>query len=106
MMNEWKQTPRSKKTRLYFLIGLGILILIFFSISFFGEHGLIDTLRIYREVRILEARIEKIKSENTKLEEEINRLKNDKDYIEELARKNLGMVGENEIIYIFNDKKK
>ncbi len=106
MKNEWKKINTTKKGKTYFLLASGVLLFIFLGIALFGEHGIIDTLRIYREVKILEGRIEKIQDENKQLEEEIARLKNDKKYIEKIARENLGMVGKNEIIYFFDANKK
>ena len=106
MKNDWKKTHNTLQTKRGFFILTGIVFIIFLGIALFSEHGLIDTIRIYREVNILETGIGKITEDNKQLEEEINRLKNDKNYIEELARKNLGMAHENEIIYIFDEKKK
>ncbi len=106
MKNEWKKHHYALKNKRGFFILIGFVFVVFLGIALFSEHGLIDTIRIYREVTILETRIGKITEENNNLEEEINRLKNDKKYIEELARKNLGMAHDNEIIYIFDEKKK
>jgi len=50
----------------------------------------------------------KTEEENQKLREEVRRLQHEKRYIEEIARKELGMVKEGEIIYQFdspNEKK-
>jgi len=49
-----------------------------------------------------------MEEENRRLREEMKRLQNEKRYIEEIARKELGLVKEGEIIYQFdssNDKK-
>ncbi len=49
-----------------------------------------------------------MEEENRKLREEVRRLQHEKRYIEEIARKELGMVKEGEIIYQFdfpNEKK-
>ena len=40
--------------------------------------------------------------ENQKFKEEVKRLQHEKRYIEEIARKELGMVKEGEIIYLFD----
>lgn len=44
----------------------------------------------------------KTEEENQKLKEEVRRLQHEKRYIEEIARKELGMVKEGEIIYQFD----
>jgi cell division protein FtsB len=44
----------------------------------------------------------KMEEENRHLREEVRRLQHEKRYIEEIARKELGMVKEGEIIYQFD----
>ncbi len=44
----------------------------------------------------------KIEEENQRLKEEVRRLQHEKEYIEEVARKELGMVKEGEMIYLFD----
>ncbi len=44
----------------------------------------------------------KMEEENQRLKEEVRRLQYEKRYIEEIARKELGMVKEGEIIYQFD----
>lgn len=43
-----------------------------------------------------------MEEENQRLREEVRRLQHEKRYIEEIARKELGMVKEGEIIYQFD----
>ncbi len=77
------------------LIALGVL-------TFFGEKGVLRLLRLQKELGAIKARSLKIEEENRKLREEVRRLQNDKRYIEEIARKELGLVKEDEIIYQFD----
>ncbi len=83
------------------------LFLIFGFFTFFGDKGIIHLLRLQKElVRVKDANV-KIEEENRKLREEVKRLQYEKRYIEEIARKELGMVKEGEVIYQFespNDK--
>jgi len=95
-----------KKKRLLLLILLFLLILGGFT--FFGEKGIVHLLRLQKEVARIRERSVKLEEENEKLKEEVRRLRSDKRYIEEIARRELGMVKEGEIIYQFdtpNDKK-
>jgi cell division protein FtsB/cell division protein DivIC len=91
------------------LILVLFLFLIFGFFTFFGDKGIIHLLRLQKEwVRIKEANV-KMEEENRKLREEVKRLQYEKRYIEEIARKELGMVKEGEVIYQFdspNDKNK
>jgi cell division protein FtsB len=74
--------------------------------TFFGDKGILHLLRLQKELaRIREMNI-KIEEENQKLKEEVKRLQSDKRYIEEIARKELGMVKEGEIIYQFDTPSK
>jgi len=84
------------------LILILFLFLIFGFFTFFGDKGIIHLLRVQKEwVRIKEANV-KIEEENRKLREEVKRLQFEKRYIEEIARKELGMVKEGEVIYQFD----
>jgi cell division protein FtsB/cell division protein DivIC len=90
----------------------GLLLLILFSflvlgyLTFFGEKGIFHLLRLQKELVRIEEANKKTEEENQKLREEVRRLQHEKRYIEEIARKELGMVKEGEIIYLFEDQKK
>jgi len=91
------------------LILVLFLFLIFGFFTFFGDKGIVHLFRLQKElVRVKEANV-KVEEENRKLREEVKRLQHEKRYIEEIARKELGMVKEGEVIYQFdspNDKNK
>ena len=84
-----------QKILLIFVV-LGLFSMLFLIIE--GENGLKDlsVLRNQRD-RILEKK-DRIEKENIRLYREIDRLKNDPAYIESVARKELGMIGKNEVI--------
>ncbi len=89
-----------RKKRFILLILSFFLILGFFT--FFGDKGILHLIRLRKELaRIKEVNI-KVEEENRKLKEEVRRLRYEKRYIEEIARKELGMVKEGEIIYQFD----
>ena len=92
-----------KKKRLLLLILIPLLIL--GILTFFGEKGILHLFRLQKEVTRIKEINMKLEEENQKLKEEVKRLQSDKRYIEEIARKELGMVKEGEIIYQFEDKK-
>lgn len=80
---------------------ISIIILFLFAMLFFivfGENGLVDLGLLKQEKdRLMEAN-RRLEQENLTLYREINRLRNDMAYIESVARKELGMVKEEEII--------
>jgi cell division protein FtsB len=89
---------KKKGLLLFFLVSF----LILGYLTFFGEKGILHLHRLQKElVRIREAN-RKMDEENQKLKEEVRRLQQDKRYIEEIARKELGMVKEGEILYLFD----
>lgn len=95
-----------KKGRIILLIFIPLLMIGFFT--FFGEKGILHLIRMKKDLFHIEQQNQRIEEENKKLSEEVRRLKSDKRYIEEIARKELGMAKEDEIIYQFDfpDEKK
>lgn len=80
---------------------LSIAVLILFSLLFFivfGEHGLIDLNTLKNERAQLAEKSEQLTRQNLLLSVEIDRLMHDPKYIENVARQELGMVGEDELI--------
>jgi cell division protein FtsB len=72
-----------------------------FSMSLFivyGNNGLADLIRVQEEKSRLVEKNEAIRQENVSLYREIDRMNHDPDYIEEVARKELGVIGPEEII--------
>ncbi len=92
-----------RKRRVLLFVLIFLLILGIFT--FFGEKGIFSLLRNQKEVARIKEKNVKLEEENQRLREEVKRLQTDKRYIEEIARKELGMVKEGEIIYQFDDKK-
>ncbi len=70
----------------------------------FGDRGFIYVYKKDRERQEYLKKIEDLKKENQKLMEEIERLSNDSDYIEETARRELNMVRDGEVIYRFKNE--
>ena len=70
--------------------------LLFFIIV--SEHGLADLVFLRQEQGKLVEKAEQLTRENLYISVEIDRLKNDPKYIENIARKELGMIGEDEVI--------
>ena len=82
-------------------IFLSITVALMFSLLFFiifGEHGFIDLNSLKTEQKRLNQENEQLIQKNSTLSVEIDRLKHDPFYIESVARQELGMVGENELI--------
>jgi cell division protein FtsB len=71
----------------------------------FGKHGLFHLYNTEMERQAHVDRIRRLAAENQALIEEINRLRTDMGYIEAVARKELNLIRQNELIYRFNKEK-
>jgi cell division protein FtsB len=70
-----------------------------------GDRGLMAMLRIRRQSEELSAAVEHQRAENLKLREEADRLRNDPGAIEEIARRELGLIRPGEKVFIIKDLK-
>jgi cell division protein FtsL len=89
-----------KKKRI--LLFIFLIFLILGLLTFFGDKGILHLLRLQKELARIKGMNTKMEEENRQLREEVKRLQHEKRYIEEIARKELGMVKEGEIIYQFD----
>jgi cell division protein FtsB len=71
--------------------------------AFVGERGLLAMLRARRQHEELAASIERQRAENERLREEIRRLSEDAAAIEEIARRELGLIRPGEKLFIIRD---
>ena len=80
---------------------LCLAILVLFSmllLILFGDHGVADLNLLKSERDALVETNEKLARENLLVYDKINRLKTDLEYIENVARQEFGMIGEDELI--------
>ena len=82
----------------YSLVTLLVLISVFLI---FGEWGLLHYWRLSDEATRLERRTRALQSENEHLRENVYRLGNDDQYLEKVAREELGLAREGEVVYRF-----
>ena len=71
------------------------LMLLFIVI---GENGLSDLYRLKKQKENLSQKNDELKKENITYYREIERLKHDPRYVEDVARKELGVIGKDEVI--------
>lgn len=100
--NEKKQLPGRN---LWFVIaslaGCGLLLTIIF-----GGQGLMRWLQSDQSKKTLTAELEKVQEQNARTRQEIDSLMHNLKYIETVARRDLGMVKADEIIYQFPNSEK
>jgi len=88
--------------RMYIIPIIAVAFILFFTI--FGERGLLRIYHLNKEKQEVQLKMEVLKGDNLKLVREVDALKNDRRYLESIARKDFGMVRKNEIIYQFPQK--
>jgi len=88
----------SKKHKI--LIGIGFAaIFSLFLLIFFGDNTLLELNRLKKEKNVIIKINEELVRQNDLMYNEIERLKKDPKYIENVARQELGMIGGNEVIF-------
>ena len=95
-----------KKNYLTYILILSFVAVLLFAWLSFGRHGLADLYKMQKEKERYLFIIRDLKEKNRLLAAEIRRLRGDPKYLESVARKELGMIKENEIIYRFKSGQK
>lgn len=90
--------------RMYLIPAGCIIFILFFTV--FGDKGLLRIYELKQDKEKVDARLSTAREENEKLKHNIHALKTDRRYIESIARKDLGLVRSNEVIYQFAPDKK
>jgi len=85
-----------KKNIMLVLAIMTIFLLLLFIV--FGENGIMDLHHLKIEKDNLSKKNDELKQENISLYREIERLKHDPRYVEDVARKELGVIGKDELI--------
>jgi cell division protein FtsB len=85
-----------KKNILLVLAIVAMCLMLLFIV--FGENGLSDLYRLKKQKENLSQKNDELKKENISFYREIERLKHDPRYVEDVARKELGVIGKDELI--------
>lgn len=78
-----------------------VLVVCMLGLAIFGEKGLLRALQYKQQKETLEQEMRQLEATNTALRQEIDKLRSDRRYIEGIARKELGMVRDDEMVYQF-----
>lgn len=97
-----KAEPSHRGRRVLRLV-LGFVTAILLIDAMVGEKGLLTLLEARREYTTLEQSLMRARTENARLREETRRLREDPAAIEELARRDLGMIKPGEKLFIIRD---
>ncbi|HPA14388.1 MAG TPA: septum formation initiator family protein [Desulfobacterales bacterium] len=93
---------KRQKVVLSFLIPALFLLLLQII---YGDKGLVDLNHLKKENDCMAEKNEEIHRQNLSLYREIERLEHDPEFIESVARYELGMIGKDELIFKVNKSK-
>jgi len=82
---------------------LGFVMIVLVVDALVGDKGMLDTIRARRQYADLAAALAQKRQDNTRLREQIRRLREDPATIESLAREELGLIRDGEVLFILRD---
>ena len=91
---------RGRRAVQYLLVFVGCVLVLD---ALVGEKGLLEMLKKRQEYRALEQSLTDVRADNTRLREEARRLQEDASAIEDLARRELGLIKPGEKLFILKD---
>lgn len=94
----------ARAKRVGWLLGF-FVALVLIADALVGDRGLLAMLQARRQYDELSEAISRQRAENARLREEIRRLQEDPSAIEELARRELGLIRPGERVFIVKDLK-
>lgn len=98
-----KLSPLQEKRVLRITVAL--VVVAFLWVLFSPGAGIFALLKNRSELKRLRGETITLEEENVRLQKVIDRLQNDTEYLEEIARGKYGLVRKNELIYDFSRKK-
>jgi cell division protein FtsB len=87
------------------ILVLGGMVLVALLLSTFGEVGIISTLNLNAKEKQLISENMELRKENEQLRQEVEQLRSNPSYIEEIARGELGLMGQKEVVIPVDRKK-
>ena len=95
-----RHTPHKRRYAVWLLVFVASLVIVD---NLVGDRGLLAMLRARQEYDELAGTLATIRSENARLRAEVRRLKEDPRAIEEIARRDLGLIKAGEKVFIVKD---
>lgn len=102
MIDQTRQPAASPARRLpWWPFGVVAVVFVF---AFFGDRGILHIFKLKRQQADLQQQLAEVEAVNAGLRKEIASLSYDRRHLERLARSQLGMVREDEVVYQFSSK--
>ena len=83
---------------------LGLMTVILVANGLVGNRGLVQTAKVRQEQQDLISSIDKLRILNRQLAQQVERLRGDPSALEELARRELGLLQPGEQVFIITDR--
>lgn len=78
-----------------------LLLVLLLGLALFGDKGILKAIQFNRQKGDLQAELQRLEEINRSLRQEIESLRSDRRTIEDIARRELGMVKADELVYQF-----
>lgn len=82
---------------------LGFVTVVLVVDALVGDKGLLDTMRARRQYQEIAADLAQKRQENARLRDQIRRLNSDPSTLESIAREELGLMRDGEVVFIVRD---
>lgn len=79
-----------------------LIVLLLLGLAVFGDKGLVKVIKLNGHRASLELEVARLEQVRDELHQEIEALNSDHRYLERLARRELGMVKDDELVYQFS----
>lgn len=80
------------------------VVAVVLAFALFGDRGFLSLFKLKRQQGELQQQLSQVEAVNDGLRQQITALSSDRQHLERLARAQLGMVREDEIVYQFANK--
>src|SRR5215468_2500354 len=102
--DETSSLPRRRRSRVvrYLVLAVGCVLIVD---ALVGDRGLLAMLKARQQYRTLETALARSRGENAQLREQARQLREDPQAIEDIARRELGLIRPGEKLFIIKDVK-
>ena len=95
--------PSHLKIALFFT---ALILVSYMVLIITGDNGLRDLNAMKQELSALKAENEELQQKNIEMHRKVKRLKDDPEFIENIARQELKMIGKDEVVFKFKEDDK
>lgn len=101
-----KQSDNHNEKKALWFLGVTVMVLLLLWVLFAPGKGYLHYRKIQREIETLTQENRRLEDKNDELSKDIERLKANDGYLEEVARQKHGLLKKNETVYEFEPPKK